>query len=228
MDRRYPTTHQLKAPIVWGRRGQRSENLPSKTMPVDIRQAQNTIKELLKHGTPKWVSHPEDYKGMVDEWHKEAQETLWEECRAYKTQDQEVLSEITERRVNPLPAAVFMSKLRKSGLTCFSHDSQLQDSSASLFVLMPTQNGGEFQPICSIQVPIMWEWTTLRIDPKTNLPEGFRDIGWRSAVRCLITRGALSERKAHEIFGKPREARVSSVYRRMLAEHRNGGKLHAA
>jgi hypothetical protein len=186
------------------------------------------LKNTLKHGTPGWVSHPEDYKAMVQEWHREAQENLWAECRVYKFEDQDLLADVKERRCNPMSAAMFMARLRKAGLNCFSHDSSLKDHSASLFVLMPTPNGGEYKPICSIQVPIMWEWTTLRIDPKTNLPEGFRDIGWRSAVRCLIERGALTETKAHDIFGKPRIAPVSRRYRRMLFEYRNGGKRNAA
>jgi hypothetical protein len=164
---------------------------------------------------------------MVNEWHRKAQEDLWDECRAYKAQDQDFLSDPRGRRVNPILAATFMRKLRNAGLTCFSHDSQLNDGSASLFVLMPTANGGEFQPMASIQVPIMWEWTTLRIDPKTNIASGFRDIGWRSAVRSLIKNKVFTEARAHEIFGKPREASVSRIYRRLLCEYRNGQKRAA-
>ena len=194
-------------------------------MSIDLRETRQFVKNVLKSGTPKWYSHPQDYKAMVDEWHRQAQENLWAECRAYKAQDQEFLS--VPRRENLMASAVFMRKLRQAGLTCFSHDSQLGDGSASLFVLMPTVTGGEFQPMCSIQVPLMWEWSTIRIDPVTNLPQGFRDIGWRSAVRCLIVNGALTEDQAHAIFGKPREASVSRIYRRLLCEHRNGGKRAA-
>jgi hypothetical protein len=191
-------------------------------MAVNRAETMAIIKELLKHGTPDWYRFPQHYKAMVDEWHKEAQENLWAECRAYKTDEQDLMVDPRGRRVNLMPAALFMSKLRKEGgLTCFSHDSPLADNSASLFVLMPTAKGGEFQPMCSIQVPLMWEWSLLRIDPATNLPTGFRDIGWRSAVRCLIVNGALTEERAHQIFGKPRESIVSRRYRRMLFEYRN-------
>jgi hypothetical protein len=193
-------------------------------MAVDLAQVGNFVKNVLKSGTPKWVSHPEDYKAMVDEWHKQAQENLWSECRKFKFEDQDLLADVTERRVNPMMAAMFMKKLRNAGLSCFSHDSPLMDHSASLFVWMPTPKGGEYQPMCSIQVPIMWEWTTIKLDPNTLLPEGFRDIGWRSAVRCLIEREALTEDQAHAIFGKPRIAPVSRRYRRMLHEIRNGGR----
>ena len=97
-----------------------------------------------------------------------------------------------------------------------------------MFVLMPTANGGEFRPISSIQVPLMWEWSLIRLDPKTQLPSGFRDIGWRSALRCLITKGALTEEQAHAVFGAPGEGAASRIYRKMLGEHRNGGKRYAS
>ena len=190
-------------------------------MAVDRGQVTHFVKELLKSGTPDWIRFPRHYKAMVDEWHKEAHENLMAEARAYQVDDQETLSDPAGRRVNPMVAAFFMSRLRKAGLTCFSHDSRLQDRSASLFVLLPTGAGGQFEPICSIQVPIMWEWSLLRIDPRTNLPTGFRDIGWRSAVRCLIVKGALTEQRAHQIFGEPRISIVSRRYRRQLWEYRN-------
>jgi len=190
-------------------------------MSVDRKHTLHLIKSLLKGGTPDWYSRPQDYRAMVQEWHAEAQENLLAECREYKVEDQDSLADPAGRRVNIMPAAVLMRKLRDAGLTCFSHDSPLQDGSASLFVLMATPKGGEWEPMCSIQVPLMWEWSLLRIDPSTNLPTGFRDIGWRSAVRCLITKGVLTEERAHEIFGKPRISAVSRRYRRMLWEHHN-------
>jgi hypothetical protein len=197
-------------------------------MPVDRKQVTRFIKELLKGGTPDWYRFPHHYKAMADEWRRQAQEELHRECRFYKVDDQDSLSDPAGRRVNPMPAAMFMRKLRMAGLTCFSHDSQLNDGSASLFVLMPTIYGGEFKPICSIQVPIMWEWSLLRIDPKTNLPTGFRDIGWRSAVCCLIQQGVFTEERAHQIFREPRTSLISRRYRRMLYEHRNERRKNAA
>ena len=191
-------------------------------MPVERAKTMQVIKQILKGGTPKWYSHPEDYRNLVAEWHKEAHENLLAECRYYKCDNQESLSNPAGRRVNLMAAAVFMRKLRtEGGLTCFSHDSTLQDGSASLFVLMPTAAGGAWTPMCSIQVPLMWEWPLIRVDPRTNLPSGFRDIGWRCAVRCLITSGALTEARAHEIFGKPRVFAGSRIYRQMLWEYKN-------
>lgn len=200
-------------------------------MSVDRRQVAEFVKNVLKGGTPRWLSHPEEYKAMVQEWHREAHENLLAECSAYKTQDQEILADPAGRRVNIMAAAEFMQKLRTAGLTCFSHDSTLADGSASLFALHSTPRGGEFEPVCSIQVPLMWEWSTIRLDPRTNLPSGFRDIGWRSAVRCLITQGVWTEAYAHKVFGAPRVCRQSTIYRRMLWEYRNAAKwreYHAA
>lgn len=197
-------------------------------MAVDRRSAMHFIKNVLKSGTPDWVRFPHHYKALVDEWHREAHENLMAECRDYKVDDQDSLADPAGRRVNIMPAAAFMRKLRWAGLTCFSHDSQLGDHSASLFVLLPTWSGGEFEPICSIQVPLMFEWSVLRIDPRTNLATGFSDIGWRSAVLCLIRKGALSELHAHTIFGEPRISSVSRRYRRTLWEHKNSRSKNAA
>ena len=191
-------------------------------MAVDKKETLELIKRLLKGGTPDWYRFPQDYKRLVQEWHAEAQENLWLECRRYKVDDQDDLADPAGRYVNIMSAARFMAKLRNARLTCFSHDSPLRDHSASLFVLMPTRAGGEFRPMCSLQTPLMYEWSLLRIDAKTNLPTGFKNIGWRSAVLSLIRNGALTEDRAHQIFGKPRISVVSKRYRRILWEFRNG------
>lgn len=191
-------------------------------MAVDRRQIAQFVKGVLKHGTPDWIRFPKDYRAMVDEWRKECRENLLAECRAYRDGDQLLLTDPAGRRVNIMPAAEFMKRLRTAGLTCFSHDSQLEDGSASLFVLTSTPTGGEFQPMVSIQVPLMWEWSLMRIDPRTNLPSGFRDIGWRSAVLALIKNGVFTEERAHQIFGAPRVATISRIYRRELFLYRNG------
>lgn len=188
-------------------------------MPVDRRQVSDFIKEVLKHGTPDWIRWPEDYRHLADEWHQQARENLLEECERYQTQDQQFLSDEKMSRVNMMQAATFMKKLRDNGVKCFSHDSQLRDGSASLSAVTP--DGVEAKSIVSIQVPWMWEWSLLRIDPTTNLPNGFRDIGWRSAVLALIKNGVLSERKAYDIFGRPIGPR-GRIFRRMVHEYRNG------
>jgi hypothetical protein len=195
-------------------------------MSVNRKETLHLIKEMLKGGTPDWYRFPHHYKAMVDEWHKQARENLLAECSAYKVDDQDLLAKVAERRVNMMRSAAFMKKLRTAGVRCFSHSSQLNDGTASLFAVI--KQGMDAQPICSIQVPMMWEWSTLRIDPATDLPSGFRDIGWRSAVKCLIVQGALTEAHAHEIFGEPRNTRVSRVYRRILFDHRNDRRQNAA
>ena len=45
-------------------------------MAVDKKETLELIKRLLKGGTPDWYRFPQDYKSMVDEWHKEAQQNL--------------------------------------------------------------------------------------------------------------------------------------------------------
>jgi len=195
-------------------------------MAVDRAQVGQFVKELLKHGTPDWVRFPEDYRAMVQEWEAKTREDLLAECRAYRHEDQDILSDVESRRCNPIRASEFMQKLRDAGVKCFSHASTLEDGSASLFCLTPY--GSEPKPMASIQVPMMWEWSTIRLDPNTKLPTGFRDIGWRSAELSLIRHGVLTEDEAHRIFGRPRVSRVSKVWRQQLHAIRNGGHRNAA
>jgi hypothetical protein len=189
-------------------------------MPVDVKSVRAFVKEVLKHGTPDWIRFPEDYKYAAQEWDKQVREDLINECRQYRDEDQEVLSDVVSRRVNPMRASMFMKKLRANGVKCFSHTSQLNDGTASLFCVTP--DAILAGPVCSIQIPMMWEWTTLRLDPRTQLPSGWRDIGWRTAQLWLIKKRVLTEEKAYEIFGRPRVSRVSKVWRRQLHAWKNG------
>ncbi len=49
--------------------------------------------------------------------------------------------------------------------------------------------------------------------------EDFR--GWRTVLVQLITKGILTEMKAHQIFGKPTDSEVSLIYRESLFFIRN-------
>jgi hypothetical protein len=189
-------------------------------MPVDRRQVSAFVKEVLKHGTPDWIKFPEDYKYAAQEWDKSVREDLIRDCMQYRNQDQEVLSDVKARRGNPMRASMFMKKLRAAGIKCFSQMSQLNDGTASLFCLTPDSLIPE--PICTIQVPMMWEWTTIRMDPRTNLPNGYRDVGWRSSQLGLIRKRVLTEEQSYKIFGRPRVSRVSKVWRKQLHAWKNG------
>jgi hypothetical protein len=189
-------------------------------MSVDRRQVAAFVKEVLKHGTPDWIRFPEDYKRAAQEWDKQVREDLIRECRQYRNQDQDILADVKARRGNPMRASMFMKKLRAAGIKCFSHMSELNDGTASLFCVTPDNVVAE--PVCSIQVPVMWEWTTIRMDPRTQLASGYRDIGWRSAMLGLIKKRVLSEDEAYKIFGRPRVSRVSKVWRKQLHAWKNG------
>jgi hypothetical protein len=78
-----------------------------------------------------------------------------------------------------------------------------------------------------MQIPAMVEWSILNLD-KHGLPAGEGYRGYRTAIAQLIKKGVLTEKKAHEIFGKSTEGTVSRRYRRSLHAIRNSVKRESA
>jgi hypothetical protein len=185
------------------------------TSVLDREETQETVKSLLKDGTPKWFSHPEDYKNFAIETVQEEQERGEAVARQYRIEGQAELTDETSRLVNFLPANKFLSILRANGLTVKVYDGG-KPQTMGLYVLL----GGDYKMITSIQVPTMPEWSLLAED-EHGAPNGESAIGWRTAVAHLITHGALTEEKAHKIFGEPVIRAFTSRYRQTLYDYRN-------
>ena len=66
----------------------------------------------------------------------------------------------------------------------------------------------------------MYEWSILKVD-RHGLPAGEDFRGWRTVLIQLITKGILTEARAHQIFGKPTDSEVSLIYRESLYYIRN-------
>jgi hypothetical protein len=66
----------------------------------------------------------------------------------------------------------------------------------------------------------MYEWSVLKVD-RHGLPAGEDFRGWRTVLAQLITKGIMTEKKAHEVFGKPTDSEVSLLYRETLYYIRN-------
>jgi hypothetical protein len=192
----------------------------------NVKATQATIKELLKHGTPDWVRRPREYIQFAKEsfaYDKEQSDSL---VAAYKHDDQDILTNFKARYINPINTRVFIEKLRANGIKCFTIFAG-QPFQVGLWVVMPTKQGGRPVYICYMQIPAMVEWSILNLD-KHGLPAGEGYRGWRTVVAQLIKKGVLTEKKAHQIFGKPTEGIVSRRYRRSLHAIRNSVKREAA
>jgi hypothetical protein len=182
----------------------------------------STIRELLKDGTPDWVSHPEHYRAMAEEDKAMHRENTLRMAAEYAVEDQDLFTDEESRKVNIMHAVDFMRKLRAAGVKCFSHDSQLRNGTAGLHAIVPGDGGAQCTFIATMQVPFMCEWSVIKTDAYGAMT-GFKYIGWRDSVLALIRKRVLTEEKAHEIFGPPRGA-ASRRYRRLLKEFRQTGK----
>jgi hypothetical protein len=180
-----------------------------------------TVKEILKHGTPDWVTRPEDYKAFAKEAYAASKERSDAQVAGYQMDDQIILTDAALSMVNPMSAKQFIAKLRANGLQCGSVESPMHNGTASLVAVVPTTQGSKPKFVNSIQVPWMYEWSLMKLDDH-NLPNGYRYVGWRDAVAQLVELGIWTEQKAHKVFGAPSDCSArSSRYRRSLWLHRN-------
>jgi hypothetical protein len=183
----------------------------------DLGTTRKTIKTLLANGTPRWVSHPEEYKNFVRESTQAAKEESDSQVASYKMAHQDILTNARARKVNAISTRDFIQKLRQNGVKCFTIDNNWRQTVA-LWAVRPST--GQLQYICYCQIPAQYEWSVLKVD-RHGLPAGEDFRGWRTVLVQLITKGILSETKAHQIFGRPTDSEVSLIYRESLFYVRN-------
>jgi hypothetical protein len=180
----------------------------------DTKTTQATIKELLKDGTPPWFSHPEEYKQMALESYAYDKEVSDGMVSDYRMEDMDILLDFKARNVNIISTKDFVLKLREHGVPCLALFNGMPQT-VGLWAIVPTTHGSDVRPICFMQIPAMIEWSVLAID-EHGLPAGEEYRGWRTVLAELIKKGAITEERAHEIFGRPTESVVSRRYRRTL------------
>lgn len=183
----------------------------------DLKTTQATIKKLLADGTPNWIRFPNDYKNFVKESFQAAKEESDSQVSDYKMAHQELLMNAKARKINAIPTRDFISKLRRNGVKCFTIDNNWHNTVALWAIPAGTDR---LQYVCYLQVPAMYEWSVLRVD-RHGLPAGEDFRGWRTVLVQLITKGILTEKKAHEIFGRPSDGETSMIYRESLYSIRN-------
>jgi hypothetical protein len=184
----------------------------------DLKTTQATIKQLLSGGTPAWVSHPEDYKNFVKESFQAEKEASDAQVEQYKMAHQDILLNAKARKVNAIRTRDFIQKLRQNGVKCFTVDNGFPPQTVALWAIAPST--GKLVYICYLQVPAQYEWSVLKVD-RHGLPAGEDFRGWRTVLIQLITKGIMTEKKAHEVFGKPTDSEVSLLYRESLYYIRN-------
>lgn len=189
----------------------------------DLKTTRQSIKDLLANGTPKWVSHPEDYKALAKESYLADKEQSDAMVREYRMQGQEILSDAKPRMVNIIQTREFIKKLRDNGIRCFTFQNG-HPQQVGLWACRP--NSVELTYVCFMQIPCMYEWSVLRLD-RHGLPNGEDFRGWRTVLSQLVVKDIATETKLHKIFGRPTDAITSRRYRQTLFNFRNGiGRQH--
>lgn len=184
----------------------------------NVKQTRESIKQMLSNGTPNWVKWPEDYKNFVKESFQAAKEESDKQVSDYKMEHQDLLMNAKARKVNAMGTRDFIQKLRKNGVRCFTIDNGFPPQTVALWATRP--NGPKPDYICYLQIPAMYEWSVLKVD-RHGLPAGEDFRGWRTVLVQLITKGILTEQRAHEIFGRPTDSETSMIYRESLFFIRN-------
>lgn len=186
------------------------------------KKTEKAVKELLKHGTPKWFSHPEDYKEMAKEDYARQKENSDRQVAEYKLENQDVFTDEEPRKVNEMSVMKFLQRLREHGLQCCVKQAPNSPrGTAGLWAIRPGYEKLGLQFVTSVQVPAMYEWSVLRVD-EHGLAAGEKFIGWRNACVRLVELGIWSEEKVNLIFGRPPLRKHTSVYHQSMWNLRNG------
>ena len=185
----------------------------------DLATTQATIKELLKDGTPDWFTHPEEYKAYAKECAAYDYETSCNMVDEYRMEDMDILVDFKARNVNITSTKNFILKCRANGIRCTAMYNGMPGT-AGLWAVVPTDHGADVRYVCFVQIPAMIEWSVLRLDDH-GLPNGEDYRGWRTVVSEMIKKGVVTERRAHEIWGRPTDSIVSRRYRRTLNQFRH-------
>lgn len=184
----------------------------------NLAKTKKSIQDILKFGTPRWVTNPEEYKNFALETIQEEKEISNDMVKSYRMEDEAILTNSVARKVNAISTRDFIRKLRANGVRCFTIDNGMPGT-VGLWCMRP--NAADPIYVCFCQIPWMYEWSLLRLD-EHGLPAGERFRGWRTVLSQLIVKKVLSEKRIHEIFGKPTESINGRRYRETLFNYRNG------
>jgi hypothetical protein len=123
-----------------------------------------------------------------------------------------------ERIGHIMHSVVFLNKLQKAGVNCW-YRSHPQAGKITLVVqraALPPEVG------CWCQEGFAPELSIMRFDDH-GIPLAEKYRGWRTPLLQLILKGVISEKKADEIFGKPKTTPAFHRYNSTLRRFRDAG-----
>ena len=124
-----------------------------------------------------------------------------------------------QRKGKVLHHVTFLKKLREAGVQCWYNAEPFQ----GLIGLRAIRKGYEqlgIQYICAVKLGYTTEYDLFHYD-RYGVELNRKFVGWRSVLLQLVSKGILTEEKAHKIFGKPHLSDASLLYRRSLFQMRS-------
>jgi hypothetical protein len=189
----------------------------------DISATQEAIQQMLAGETPNWVRWPQDYKDMAKEDFASHRENSEKMASGYKWADQKMLTDKAARQINGISTRDFIEKLRRNGIKCAVFDNQFVGPGGIPTVglwCVPPNRTNKIRPVCYLDVPMMWEWSVLKLDAY-GIPAGEGSRGWRTVAVQLVEKGIITEQQCHKIFPPPPPNQLSARYYRSLWEVRH-------
>jgi len=149
----------------------------------------------------------------------EQKEINQEIAKEYQWLNPEDYADIEARIGKVMTHSQFITKLRSAGVTCFYRQHPHPDKATLLYM----KDGlGEPEIACWAQIGQMPELSIMNFD-QHGVPLAERRRGWRTCLLQIILKGILTEEKANQVFGKPRQDQAFNKYNSTLQEFRNAG-----
>jgi hypothetical protein len=115
--------------------------------------------------------------------------------------------------------AEFITKLRQAGVACHYVAHPHADKATLLWAKVGCEKP---EVACWVQLGQMPELSIMNFD-QYGAPLAERRRGWRTCLLQIILKGILTEEKANETFGKPKQDRAFDRYNSTLQAFRNAG-----
>jgi len=149
-----------------------------------------------------------------EELHKQ-REINQEIAKEYQWLTPEEYEDIEQRIGRVMHSSVFINLLSKANIECW----YVQHPQPQKATLLTINKVGDREVACWVQQGFMVELSIMNFDDK-GVPLDERRRGWRTCLLQLILKGIISEDKANEVFGKPKQTKAFDRYNSTLYEFR--------
>jgi hypothetical protein len=210
-------------------RWENSAPTPIPTIAQPVRSRETWNESLSDNLSPALQAEIDEYaKNVHDSTSNQNKEELarWQEQNAglakeYQWVEPSEYADAGARIGTPMHSSDFLNRLRRAGVRCWYRAHPMP----RMVTLIIQRNSLPSEVGCWVQLGFMPELSIMNFDEHgVPLAEKFR--GWRTCLLQLILKSALTEAKADEVFGKPKQTPAFNRYNETLYQFRRaGGKI---